>query len=144
MRPAQTPSLVAKVGYKGWYARDFMLLTGLTYIDGRYITPEPLFRTEHITRLCPTAEHYDALTHQNRLGGALYFDVFVGKKFYFGGHSLMISLAGQLLVAGDKTQYAYEQRRLLFEQGTNTFRQSPLKRLNAYPATAMLSISYTL
>ncbi|MBE6209224.1 MAG: hypothetical protein E7128_03195 [Rikenellaceae bacterium] len=144
MHPARTPSFVAILGYNGWLPHNFLLSAELIYLDGRYIAPEPIYRMEHVTRLCTTDEHHNALTHQNRLGGALFLDARVGKMFYFGHHSLMISLSAQAHLAGDKTRYAYEQRRLQIEPDTHTYRQAPLKYTNSYPVSAMLSISYTL
>jgi hypothetical protein len=100
---------------------------------------------EHLSNICPSKEHYDAMFAQRSLGGVMTLEGAIGRSIDVGKGSLMIRLTARGFVAGDRTFYAYEQMRLrrVYDTTGQKYVAAPIKRTYAYPFVAMLTISLT-
>lgn len=135
-----TPELIALCKVSCRANRGWRFETSLTGLGLRFVEPNPLYRMERVRVQAASPEVYNQMRSQKRLGNALCVGANISKSFERSG--LMISLSVNGIVAGDRTNYAYEQMRL--RHTDEGYTAAPVKRLYSMPATATLSISYAL
>lgn len=117
-----------------------------SYADRRYVTPNPLRRTERIASLASSGEERAACLRQERLPGASVVSISVSKGMTLFGIRLFASFTvNNLLGRKDIVYGGYEQMRLdkFSSAGGTQYRPFPSRYSFSYPRTFLASLTIT-
>lgn len=136
--------VAASVGYSPRGQWNFSV--EWTYADRRYVTVNPVRRTERMIALAASPEQRTAWLRQERLPSASVVNISVSKGFTMFGVRVFASFTvNNLLGRRDMLYGGYEQMRLdkFSVDGNTVYRPFPSRYNYSYPRTFLASVTIT-
>lgn len=139
-----TPQLLVSINATYSFQRQWRLEVEWAYADRRYVSINPLRRTDRVASLMPSSEMLADCVNQERLPSASVFNVGVTKGFNLAGARFFVSLSVNNIFGRNNIIYGgYEPMRLEKSKALGSIRYKPFPaRYNySYPRTILASLT---